>query len=149
MSSVAITGPMYLTQNRGVKHSWTAWPKESLKSYNCSLHDQYYAVTANHVTDGFVKKVVNDPPAHFQINGLVFNPLKRIAFQDSVNDLVVLSIDPREVCDIGHRPYRPSYGLLRRQLRERLCNSRDLLRPYHAKAVSTELLVRSRISRST
>jgi hypothetical protein len=69
--------------------------------------DHHYVVTAQHVIDGFVKKVTDDPPAHFQINNLVLNPLNRIVFQDEENDLVVLALDPHELHNIGKTPYRP------------------------------------------
>lgn len=71
------------------------------------LDGYHYVLTAQHVIDGFVKKVTTDPPAHFQVNNLVLNPVGRLVFSDSENDLAVFAIDAREVSDIGKRPYQP------------------------------------------
>ena len=51
--------------------------------------------------EGFVSKITRHPPAHFQANGLVFNPPERLVFRDTVNDLALLALDPGELPDIG------------------------------------------------
>ncbi len=66
-----------------------------------------YLLTADHVMEGFVNKVTCDPPAHFQVNNVMFNPLDRIVCRDAVNDLALLAIDPGELPDIGKTPYQP------------------------------------------
>jgi len=71
------------------------------------LDRDHYVLTAQHVVDGFVKKVTEDWPAHFQVNNLVLNPLRRVVFSDPHNDLALLAIDSSEVGEIGKTPYRP------------------------------------------
>jgi hypothetical protein len=71
------------------------------------LDDHHYLITASHVIGGFANKLLHDPPAHFQIGSLVFNPLNRIVFQDQENDLVVLAVDADQVPYVGQTPYQP------------------------------------------
>jgi hypothetical protein len=69
--------------------------------------DHHYLLTADHVIEGFVNKITRDPPAHFQANDLVLNPLERLVFRDAVNDLALLALDPGELPDIGKTAYQP------------------------------------------
>src|ERR1700733_4525666 len=55
------------------------------------LKGHHYLLTANHVLEGFAKKLTHEWPVHFQIGDLVINPWSRVVYQSSEDDIVLLS----------------------------------------------------------
>jgi hypothetical protein len=66
----------------------------------------YFLVTANHVLDGYTKRLQSGEKLNWQVGHLPpFDPLSRIAWKDTAKDTLLLSLSADEARQVGTRAH--------------------------------------------